>query len=114
MSGDLWRNDDDPFSAEADPCPPRVVPNGSHASEKVASTGARQGNDGVACVCRNPGRRHLLAGAMGLPALLLVGPLPASALPLRVPCVQTQQKPEPCRHRFCRYYGGTDDIHGRA
>jgi hypothetical protein len=95
-------DDDDPFSAAADPCPPRAaLPQQPHA---LAESGD--------CACRHLSRRTLLTAAGTLP-LLLALPLPAQAETLRIPCVQREQIPQPCRHRYCRHYGGSDDIHGR-
>lgn len=53
-------------------------------------------------------RRSLLVAAGGLAA----APLLASADAM-VPCVQTQQKVQPCQHKFCRHYGGGKDYYGR-
>ena len=96
---------DDPFAAEADPYPsssaPWAIPD-SHKGEG----GARD------CHCDHGGlslsRRQAIAGA----ALLTLSPLVAQAETV-VPCVQTTQKPQPCRHKFCRYYAGEGDYHGR-
>lgn len=92
-------DEDDPFAPAADPCPPAA---------RAPSPRAVAGD----CACRQVSRRALLAGAGAVP-LLLALPLPAAAQAPRIPCVQQEQIPQPCRHRYCRHYGGSDDIHGR-
>lgn len=89
----------DPFSAAADPYPP-----GQRAGRGLAA-GAHD------CQCAGPSltRRQALAG-VGALALL---PALAHGAPVPVPCVHTTQKPQPCRHKFCRHYAGEGDYHGR-
>lgn len=95
---------DDPFAPEADPYPPE---------KRIALR--QEGATARACECGNtePGpslsRRHALLGMGALAAL----PVVASAEPFAVPCVQEKQKITPCRHRYCRHYGGHSDYHGR-
>lgn len=99
---------DDPFSPDADPYPParRIdvraadsAPHDCHCEHRIDA--------------KNAGpvlsRRHALLGVGALVAL----PVAAAADPFPVPCVQNQQKVQPCRHKFCRHYAGEDDYYGR-
>lgn len=103
MSGGAGENrltgSDDPFCAEADPYPPA----GRIALREEAMP--------AACACGDAAlsltRRQALLGVGALVAL----PVAAAANP--VPCVQVKQKITPCRHKFCRHYGGDQDYHGR-
>lgn len=96
---------DDPFAPEADPYPP-----GTRIALREENAAAAHS---CACGSAAPGpslsRRHALLGMGALAAL----PVVASAEPFAVPCVQEKQKITPCRHRYCRHYGGHSDYHGR-
>lgn len=100
-------DDEDPFSAAADPCPPPQVSRRQRGGQQGRLDAAAE------CACSLLSRRDLLAGAVATPALLLAPTALAQTGPAFIPCVQPEQRPVPCRHRFCRHYGGSGDIHGR-
>jgi len=94
-------DNDDPFSPAADPdYARRKIPVQSDTAPK-------------ACVCSDArpsfSRRRVLIGAGAIAA----APVLASAAPFGVPCYQDKQKVKPCKHKFCRHYGGSDDYYRR-
>lgn len=101
---------DDPFSAESDPYPP--LRHGATRQSNAPEPAEKPNAAPRACECGRSAslsRRQLLSG-MGALALL---PAVASAEPFRIPCVQEKQQITPCRHKFCKHYGGEGDYHGR-
>jgi hypothetical protein len=98
--------EDDPFSADADPCPP---------TRRGIFPSVQQDRPACACDAGAPSfsRRGALTGMTSLMVLAVLAPVRAAALPVLAPCIQTTQKPQACRHKFCRHYGGSEDFHGR-
>ena len=99
---------DDPFSSDADPYPP--LP-------RISLVSIGDSPDSNRCACASTdlsggpslSRRRALLG-VGVFALL---PAMAQGEQILAPCIQRTQKPQPCRHKFCRYYAGEGDYHGR-
>lgn len=94
---------DDPFSAEADP------DWHLHAEPEPAVAAPREP---ALCHCEAPARvsrRQLIAAA----GMLSVTPLVAQTGFASAPCYQPEQKVRPCRHKFCRNFGGGADYYLR-
>lgn len=90
---------DDPFSPLADPDRRRLHEEGRQTDASVA-----------ACFCHDGliSRRGVLILG-GVTATL---PFVASADAM-VPCVQESQRVAPCKHKFCKHFGGGEDYYGR-
>ncbi len=96
---------DDPFAPEANPDRHYLI----RSDEMTAPANVECHCDSQAEDRLMMSRRHLIAAA-GAAVLL-----PAQALADKrdIPCVQDSQKVKPCRHRYCRNYGGSDDYYER-
>ncbi len=94
-------DNNDPFSIEADPYYQAPVPE-AKGQESLPHD----------CQCQqDPGtttRRQALIAA----GVLFTLPLASAAAPM-VPCRQTRQKITPCKHKFCRHFGGGKDYYDR-
>lgn len=92
---------DDPFTPHADPDFSRHQP----APAAQAGTNTRYDcNEGTGL-----SRRAILAGVGALSMI----PMTSAAEVIRIPCIQETQRITPCRHRFCRHYGGVHDYYHR-
>lgn len=113
MTTELETND--PFSPLADPNPPLTTKPATTKSETTSDQVAAKGRELAQHACRCGGERGIFSRRQALVGLGLVASAPvfASVNPNLVPCYPEQQKPEPCHHKFCKYYAGHDDYYGR-
>lgn len=95
---------DDPFAPEADPYPPKKIALERNEEE--------QKPEPVDCHCsdrRSVTRRQALIGL----SLIASSPVLAQVETAVVPCRPERQRLNPCKHKFCKYYGGVDDYYDR-
>lgn len=94
-------NRDDPFSPESDP--------DLHLQLITIRNANAEPQECLCAINKTFSRRQVLLGAGALAAT----PMLAAASPFAVPCVQDKQKVNPCRHKFCRHYAGSQDYYQR-